>query len=252
MSIVTYVLIVSFILTEDKLPHTIQGMDGKNIWIVIAAYNESETIAGVLSEFSDYPYHIVVVDDGSTDETYSEAMQFPVTVLKHITNLGQGAALQTGIDYILQEEQCDCIVTFDADGQHEPAEIQKLVAPILNHEVDAVLGSRFIESESSLSLPAMRRIMLKVAIWFTRITTRLPLTDTHNGLRAFSVSAVQKIRITANRMAHASQILSQISENKIKYKEIPVNIQYTEYSLSKGQSILEFVNILWEILTGGV
>ena len=239
-------------MTEDKLPHTIQTMDGKNIWIVIAAYNESETIAEVLTAFSDFPYHIVVIDDGSSDDTYTKALKFPVTVLQHIANLGQGAALQTGIDYILQKEQCDCIVTFDADGQHKPGEIQKLVVPILNQEVNVVLGSRFIKSESSLSLPPMRRIMLKMAIWFTRITTRLPLTDTHNGLRAFSISAAQKIKITSNRMAHASQILNQISEKKISYKEIPVNIHYTEYSLSKGQSILEFVNILWEIMTGGL
>jgi polyprenyl-phospho-N-acetylgalactosaminyl synthase len=239
-------------LTEDKLPHTIQGMEGKNIWIVIAAYNESESIAEVLNAFSDFPYQIVVVDDGSSDDTCTEVLRFPVVLLQHITNLGQGAALQTGIDYILQEENCDCIVTFDADGQHKPDEVKKLIAPILNQEVDIVLGSRFIKSGSTVSMPFARRIMLKMAIWFTQITTRLPLTDTHNGLRAFSIFAAQEIRITANRMAHASQILSQISKKNIRYKEIPVNIHYTKYSLSKGQSIMEFVNILWEIMTGGV
>jgi glycosyltransferase involved in cell wall biosynthesis len=227
-------------------------MDGKHIWVIIAAYNEAETISNVLNSFSRFPYHLVIIDDGSNDNTYDLALKFPVTVLRHVTNLGQGAAIQTGIDYILQKEACDCIVTFDADGQHNPNEIQKLIAPILDQEVEVVLGSRFIEAESSITLPTMRRIMLKMAIWFTRITTMLPLTDTHNGLRAFSISAAHKIKITANRMAHASQILNQISEKQIKYKEVPVSIHYTEYSLSKGQSILEFVNILWEIITGGV
>ncbi|MBI9051656.1 MAG: glycosyltransferase family 2 protein [Anaerolineaceae bacterium] len=227
-------------------------MSKNHIWIVLAAYNEAQTISNVLNDLIQYPYQIIVVDDGSEDNTSELALAFPVTVLRHICNLGQGAALQTGISYALLQSDTQAIATFDADGQHNPEEIVHLLEPVLSGAVDVALGTRFAHSDNAINMPFTRRMMLKAAIWYTRRSTRLTLTDTHNGFRAFSAAGAKKIQISSNRMAHASEILNQISKHKLRYQEIPVTIRYTDYSLSKGQSVFEFINILWEIISGGI
>ena len=181
-------------------------------------------------------------------------MDYPVVVLRHLVNLGQGAALQTGFDYINRYSDVKCAVTFDSDGQHSITDIQKVIKPVLSGEFEVVLGSRFIESRyadlKKNGMPLLKYLTLKMGILFTRLTTRLNVTDTHNGLRAFSGKALKTIRITQNRMAHGSEILSQIARAKLSYCEAPVNISYTEYSKKKGQSIFNSINILWDLLTG--
>lgn len=222
----------------------------QGVWIVIAAYNEVNSIGGVLAELSQLPCRIVVVDDGSTDGTHQAALEHPVAVLRHTVNLGQGAALQTGISYVLRQPGARVIVTYDADGQHDPQDITRLIAPLAEGQADVALGTRFGGGLKPAGIPAARLQMLKLAVFFTRLTTGLPVTDTHNGLRAFSAVAARQIRITSNRMAHASEILSQIHDRHIRFVEVPVNLRYTAYSLSKGQSILEAFNVLWDLLAG--
>lgn len=222
-----------------------------SIWIVIPAYNEGKILRDVLRELLDYnrSYHIVVVDDGSSDDTAAKVIDFPVHLLIHPTNLGQGAALATGIEYALNEK-ADVIVTFDADGQMCPKDITALVDEVLNGSVDVALGSRFL-SVPPVGMPKTKRITLKLAAAFTRLTTGLKVTDTHNGIRAFRAKYLQKFRFTQNRMAHSSEILSEIVRNKLSYQEVPVSIRYTTYSKNKGQSIFNSINILFELFTGG-
>jgi polyprenyl-phospho-N-acetylgalactosaminyl synthase len=204
-------------------------------WVVVPAHNESGRIAAVLADLRGVGVsskHIVVVDDGSSDDTARHASSQNVWVLQHIVNRGQGAALQTGIDFALARK-AEIIVTFDADGQHLATDIPTLLKPIDQGNAQIVLGSRFLGQ--AIGVPTLRKLILRVAVWGTRLTTRLPLTDTHNGLRAMTAAAAAKLRLSEDGMAHASELLSKLSRSGLRWQEVPVTICYTEQTLVKGQ-----------------
>jgi glycosyltransferase involved in cell wall biosynthesis len=213
------------------------------VWVVVAAYNEGSVISRVVSELKRRGYAVVVVDDGSSDRT-AEAAAAADVIVRHSINLGQGAALQTGIDFALERE-ADVIVTFDADGQHRAADIEKLVQAIRIADVDFALGSRFLGGSSGM--PVARRILLKAATLFTQLTTGLRISDTHNGLRAMTRNGAGVIRLRQNRMAHASEMLSQIAASGLGYTEVPVTIEYSAYSIAKGQKIGDALIILLDL-----
>jgi glycosyltransferase involved in cell wall biosynthesis len=217
--------------------------DGMRIWVVIAAYNEASVIARVVGDVAGRGYHVVVVDDGSSDGT-AERASAAAAVVRHPINLGQGAALQTGVDYALRQG-AEVVVTFDADGQHRAADIERLVAALRDARADFALGSRFLGHAVALSMA--RRLLLRAATVFTRLTTGLHLTDTHNGLRAMTRRGAEKIRLRQNRMAHASEILAQIAASGLPYVEVPVRIEYTAYSLAKGQRLGDALAILFDL-----
>ncbi|QDU16207.1 Undecaprenyl-phosphate mannosyltransferase [Gimesia maris] len=219
------------------------------VWVVIAAYNEESRLQETLSGLCTTDWNIVVVDDGSTDATFQNAQQFPVWVLQHPVNCGQGAALKTGIDFALKQG-ADVIVTFDADGQHAASEIPSLVDPVLSGDVDVALGSRFLGVAKDI--PWLRQLTLKLGIQFTRLTSGLKLTDVHNGFRAFSRNAAETIQIRQPRMAHASEILEEISRLRMKYVEVPVTITYHTETLEKGQSSLGALKITGHLLAGRI
>lgn len=220
------------------------------MWVIIPAHNEEKVIGQVLADLLRYPYQILVVDDGSADQTMQAALRYPVTVLRHVTNLGQGAALQTGIRYALASPGARFIITFDADGQHHASDLPGMIKTCLDGGYDIVLGSRFLKSAQAVGMPAVKRFVLKLAIWFTRLNTGLALSDTHNGLRVMTAEAARKIQISQNGMAHASEILAQIASKKLRFCEVPVTISYTDYSKQKGQSLLNIFNILWDMWMG--
>jgi glycosyltransferase involved in cell wall biosynthesis len=219
------------------------------VWVVIPAYNESarleETLAGLCSRCD----HVAVVDDGSDDETSAVALRFPVWVLRHVVNCGQGAALQTGIDFALARG-ARVVVTFDADGQHDAEDIARLVEPVLSGKVEVALGSRFLGQ--AVGMTWGRWVVLKLAVLFTRVFSRIGVTDTHNGLRAMSRLAARQIRITHNRMAHASEILDQVRQRGLSWCEVPVTVHYTPETLAKGQSSWNSLRILGQLLLGRV
>jgi glycosyltransferase involved in cell wall biosynthesis len=217
------------------------------IGIVIAAYNEGAALGDVVAGLRSHYGTIIVVDDGSSDDTADVAQRAGAHVLRHPLNLGQGAALQTGIDYALRIG-CDYIITFDADGQHDASEIPALVAPLADGRADVVLGSRFLGQ--TVNMPRAKAITLWLAVRFSRLTTGLHITDTHNGFRALSREAARKIRIRQDRMAHASEILDQIATLSLRYVEVPVTITYTPYSIAKGQRIMNSVGILKDQFMG--
>jgi polyprenyl-phospho-N-acetylgalactosaminyl synthase len=218
-----------------------------DIWIVVAAYNEGRVIGPVIRELRRQYSRIVVVDDCSGDDTGSSARDAGAIVLRHVVNLGQGASLQTGLDFCLLKG-ARYIVTFDADGQHDPADIPALLNALESQKVDIACGSRFLGKVERL--PPMRRIMLRGAAVFTYLSTGLRVTDAHNGLRAMTSLAARTIRLRQNRMAHASEIMHQIAANSIKWTEVPVTIRYTDYSLAKGQRAGNAINILIDLLVG--
>lgn len=213
------------------------------VWVVIAAYNEAGVIGRVINEVKRHGYTVVVVDDGSSDLT-AEASAAAHVLIRHPVNLGQGAALQTGIRFAL-ESGADVIVTFDADGQHRAADIEKLVQAIRIADVDFVLGSRFLGGSDGM--PVSRRLLLKAGTLFTQLTTGLRVSDTHNGLRAMTPRGAAVVRLRQNRMAHASEILSQIAASRLRYIEAPVTIEYSAYSLAKGQTISDALMILLDL-----
>ena len=217
-----------------------------HVWVIIAAYNEAGTLARVISNVESYGFRAAVVDDGSKDATYRIALANGAVAIRHPVNLGQGAALQTGIAYALTRG-AQAIVTFDADGQHRASDIEVLLAALKRENADFALGSRFLGR--SLRMPVIRFLLLRLATLFTRLTTGLRLTDTHNGLRAMTRKGAQAIRLRQNRMAHASEILSQIADSGLRYVEVPVTIEYTAYSLAKGQRIGDSLTILSDLIT---
>jgi glycosyltransferase involved in cell wall biosynthesis len=214
------------------------------VWIVVPAYNEARVIAAVISELERDAHRIVVIDDGSSDSTAEIAAQCSAVVLRHPINLGQGAALQTGIEFALSRG-AEFIVTFDADGQHRIADIGRLIDALETHRADFALGSRFLGS--TVDMPTLRRMLLRAATVFTRLTTGLALTDAHNGLRAMTRRGALSIRLRQNRMAHASEIVGQIAASGLKFVEVPVTIEYSRYSLAKGQRFGDLIVILLDL-----
>jgi glycosyltransferase involved in cell wall biosynthesis len=224
-----------------------ESADGHRIFIVVPAFNEGPVLSRVLAELKAKYRAIVLVDDCSTDGTGDIAESAGAIVVRHPINLGQGAALQTGIDYALARA-ADIIVTFDADGQHRTSDISALVAALQATKADFALGSRFLGK--AINMPASRRLLLQTALWFTRLTTGLRLTDAHNGLRAMTRHGASRLRIRQNRMAHASEILEQIAQSGLKFVEVPVTVEYTRYSLAKGQKMSNLLNILIDLAAG--
>lgn len=224
-------------------------LDPSSLVVVVPAFNEAGAIGSVVRDLTREWPRVVVVDDGSSDDTGSAALAAGATVLSHVVNRGQGAALQTGLAYGLRSG-AEFIVTFDADGQHRTEEIGRLVEPLVNGDCDVVLGSRFLEAADDV--PLLRRLLLRCAVVFTRITSGLALTDTHNGLRGLSRHAAAAIDLRVDRMAHASEILDQIAALGLSYREVPVRIRYTRYSLVKGQSGLAAARVLLDYLLARV
>jgi len=215
-----------------------------DVWVIVAAYREAKVIANVVADVKRTGHHVVVVDDGSPDQTAERAAQAGAVVIRHPINLGQGAALQTGLDYALAQG-ANVLVTFDADGQHRAADIAGLIDALVRDGADFALGSRFLGS--AVNLPAQRRLLLKAAVWFTRLTTGLSITDSHNGLRAMTRHGASHIHLRQNRMAHASEILHQIAVSGLKYVETPVTIHYSAYSLAKGQTLFDALLIILDL-----
>lgn len=217
----------------------------EHIWVVVPAYNEGRVIRRVLARLLSEYRNIVVVDDGSKDDTASEAAAAGATVLRHVLNLGQGAALQTGLDYCLLK-RAPYVCTFDADGQHAVESIRVLYDHLTRSQADVAIGSRALGT--TINMPAAKKLLLTTAVWFTRIHTGLSVTDTHNGLRLLTGAAASRIQIRQAGMAHASEILMQIKAQQFRYVEAPVSIEYTQYSMSKGQPLSNAFRILKDLL----
>ena len=203
-----------------------------SLWIVIAAFNEARRIGSVLDGVLRVARNVVVVDDGSTDGTSREVLKRNVWLLVHPANLGQGAALQTGIEFALTL-RATSIVTFDADGQHQPEDIPRMIAMLEANGADFALGSRFLGQADGI--PLSRKYLLRLSILFTRALSGVKLSDAHNGLRAMTRRGAERINLRFNRMEHASEFVDQIARSGLKFVEVPVRIVYSPDTLAKGQ-----------------
>ncbi|NJC22914.1 glycosyltransferase involved in cell wall biosynthesis [Arthrobacter pigmenti] len=214
-------------------------------WVVIPMYNECTVVGDVISGLLPTFPNVVCIDDGSADGSQKIAREAGAVVVQHPINLGQGAALQTGIEFALQDPATDSIVTFDADGQHRVDDAFAMVQRLRSGEAEIVLGSRFLDSRTKIA--PLKKLVLKTAALQSKLSTGLDLTDAHNGLRAIGRDVATQIDLTQNRMAHASELIHQLAVLNPRWVEHPVEIIYTDYSKAKGQSLLNSVNILAEL-----
>lgn len=223
------------------------AIKNSEIFIVMPAYNEGRVVRNTLRPLVDAGFSVVVVDDGSKDNTWRQLAGLGVQRLRHPFNLGQGAALQTGVSYALQQG-AQYIVHFDADGQHNPEDIRGLLEPVMQGKADVTLGSRFLRREDWQAVPPARRLLLKGAIVVNWLLTGVWLSDAHNGARAFSRSAAQKIVLRENGFAHATEIVQQIRSLGLRYVERPTRIHYTDYSQMKGQRAWHALDIVVDLV----
>ena len=216
------------------------------IFIIIPTYNEAQVLRGVILPLLKSGFSVVIVDDGSTDTTWEVVSDLNIYYLRHEINLGQGAALQTGMDFVKSKEP-DIVVHFDADGQHRIEDLFILIEPIQQGKYDVVLGSRFLRSEDNKDIPMFRKIILRGARLTNWLFTGMRLSDAHNGLRALSKNALHKIYLRENRQTHATEIIQQIRKNKLPWIEVPILVLYTKYSKAKGQSAWNAINIFIDL-----
>jgi len=215
-------------------------------WLVIPLYNEAQVVADVIESAREVFPYVVAVDDGSKDASARQAERAGAIVVRHPINRGQGAALQTGIDYVLEKTNADYVVTFDADGQHSPDDARAMVAAARAEGLGFVLGSRFLEGPSPVG-PA-KRLVLALAAKASSRSSGMRMTDAHNGLRVLRRDAAEQISLQQDRMAHASEIIRQLAATGLPWREHPVTITYTDYSKAKGQSLWNSINILVDLL----
>lgn len=218
----------------------------RHAWIVIPLFNEASVIGRVIAELREHFVNIVCVDDGSSDGSARLAADAGAHLVQHPVNLGQGAALQTGIEFALGHADCDYIVTFDADGQHRIDDALGMLEKARSEDLAIVFGSRFLDDRTNPGW--VKRVVLKTAVWVTNMTTSLKLTDAHNGLRVIRRDAAEQIDLKQDRMAHATEIVLQLGHTGLPWAEYPVELLYTDYSKAKGQSVLNSVNILVDLV----
>lgn len=228
-------------------PEGAGGSDRNGVAVVVPAYQEAESIGDVARALHARGYRVIVVDDGSTDATSDAALAAGAKTLSHPINRGQGAAIQTGIDFAVRSG-AEYVVTFDADGQHDPDDVERLLRALRDTGKDIALGSRFLGRAENITLA--RRLLLRAATLFTNLTTGVRLTDAHNGLRAMTAATAARIEIRQDGMAHASEIIHQIRGEGLEWVEVPVTVRYTEYSKAKGQSAFGSISVLYNLLTG--
>lgn len=214
--------------------------------IIVPAFNEGKILAQVLKNLKNNFKHkdltIVVIDDGSADNTAKIAEEGADIVLRHFINRGLGASIKTGLEWA-KLSSTDIVVTFDGDGQHNPKEIKKIIAPILKGNADVVIGTRF---KNISGVPFDRLIINMLANFATFMFFGVLSSDTQSGFRAFSKKAISKINLTADRMEVSTEILVEAKRNNLILKEVPIDVIYTNYSREKGQKNTNAFPILFK------
>ena len=216
----------------------------KNIAIIIPAYNEAKRIGQVISDLKTLNHDIIVVDDGSSDNTLEMIKQHADCYTQHCVNLGQGAALKTGTE-LAYNSGYEYIIHSDADGQFRLEDIKNLIETLENSDHEIVIGSRFMDSVSS-SMPLRKKAILNIAKIFSKLFLKLKFSDPQCGLRGFKREAYKKIPWNSSDFQHCTEILGLIAKNKLNYKEIPIVVQYDDYSRNK--TVKPKISMGWKIL----
>lgn len=218
-----------------------------NIFVIVPVFNEEKVIGSILDLLKKQFTNIVCIDDGSSDRSFDIIKSKKVYILKHLINLGQGAALQTGINFAILKK-AKFFLTFDSDGQHSIKDAMEMINVFKNKKIDIVFGSRFLNLKYQKQIPTFRRLILKLGIILSNFLSNIRLSDTHNGLRIFNLRFAKKLQIKFDGMSHPHNFLTNTYKYKFKYTEHPTNIIYSKYSLSKGQKNINSINILFDII----
>ncbi len=199
---------------------------------IIPAYNEERTIQSVVRSVLSQVDEVIVVDDGSVDRTVDEAQHERVVVVSHPLNCGLGAAIATGF-ILARERNADFAVTIDADGQLFASDIRAVLTPLINGECDVVIGSRFLTTHSPI--PLLRKFYNSIGNFVTFLLFGIYTSDSQSGIRAFSRSGLFFVDLRCARMEVSSEFFGEIKAKNLRWREVPIHVQYTAYSLSKGQ-----------------
>ena len=215
------------------------------------AYNEGKVITEVLKKVLDesskqqyYDLDLALINDGSTDDTERQASTLPVILINHLVNMGSGAATRTGLEFA-KRNNYDFAVTIDADGQHSTEDLIKVINKLIKEKYDLVIGSRLINPEG---MPAIRVFGNKILNFATRVILDVSVTDSQSGLKAFSQEAIKKIEIRSNGFEFCSEIVWRAKQANLKIVEVPIKAVYTEYSLAKGQSNINALRIIKNLI----
>jgi polyprenyl-phospho-N-acetylgalactosaminyl synthase len=218
---------------------------------IIPGYKEGSRIGDTVRSVLPYVHSVLVIDDGSPDDTAEQAKQAGAIVIRHCVNRGQGAALRTGMEGAVALG-ADVMVQLDADGQHDPSFIPVVAAPILEHKADVVFGSRFMGIDAE-GITTGRRLLLHAARTFNAFAVGVPthLTDPQSGYRAFSAAAALVVDFKQDRMAHCSEILRLVTRSKtLRWQEVGVRVRYTRETMRKGQKPWDAARIAWQLFMG--
>lgn len=217
-----------------------------DVWIIVPAFGEAAVIGDVIADICSAFDNVVCVDDGSADDTAAIARRAGAHVVRHPVNLGQGAAIQTGVEFARCRPGARLFATFDADGQHRVADVLRMIEHLDAADLDIVVGTRFAAPEAAAAVPPLKRMVLRAAVWLNPRIRRLGLSDAHNGLRVFNRRVADGLDLTMTGMSHAGEFIALIAENHWRVGEEPVEVLYTDYSKSKGQPLLNGVNIMFD------
>jgi glycosyltransferase involved in cell wall biosynthesis len=216
------------------------------VCVIVPCYNEEQVVKKVLQDIKAHFKEVICVDDGSSDNSGNEIIKSGATLIEHPINLGAGAAIQTGIDYALQDPDVKLFITIDADGQHNIKDAVAMVEYLQRHNLDIVFGSRFIGNVESIH--PIKKMFLKIAALFSTTTTGVKLTDPHIGLRVFNRKFAENLKLSLPDFTHASEVIHRIKEGDYKYDEVPVTVTYSDYSKAKGQPMINAINITVDLL----
>jgi polyprenyl-phospho-N-acetylgalactosaminyl synthase len=230
---------------SDAVAAPVPASGNNDVWVIVRCYNEASVVGDVIRGLKTVFPNVVGVDDGSRDSSSEEMAGAGANVVRHAVNLGAGAALQTGLQYALLDHSAGYFLCFDADGQHRVDDASAMIDRMRVEAMDILIGSRFLGRAENM--PASRKVLLKAGRVFEKLTSRVDLTDAHNGLRVFSRTFASQVDLSMSDMAYASELLGIIARSGLTYAEHPVTIDYTEYSMHKGQRSINSVNIAMDI-----
>ena len=231
--------------TSPAAPDVGAPVGNHDVWLIVPSFNEGSVIEDVLRAARESFPNIVAVDDGSVHDSAAAIRRAGAHLVRHPVNLSQGAAIQTGVEYARSQPGSRFFVTFDADGQHQVKDVLAMVERLRVEPLDIIVGTRFGRPRAEGDqVPLIKRLVLRTVVALSPRTRRLGLTDAHNGLRVFNRTVAEDLNLRMNGMSHASEFVELMDSHSWRVAEQPVDILYTEYSMSKGQSLLNGINIL--------